>query len=83
LAPGSAIAILGKNSAHWIIADLAIWLAGHVSAPIYPGAGAATVAYVLGHSEAKLLFVGRRKRRRLAERVVPPGAGTMRRGRFP
>lgn len=58
-APKSAIAILGRNSAHWIIADLAIWMAGHVSVPIYPGAGAKTVAYVLEHSEAKLLFVGR------------------------
>lgn len=58
-APRSSIAILGKNSAHWIIADLAIWLAGHVSVPIYPGSGAGTVAYVLEHSETKLLFVGR------------------------
>jgi long-subunit acyl-CoA synthetase (AMP-forming) len=33
---GSNIGILGKNSAHWIIADLAIWLAGHVSVPLYP-----------------------------------------------
>lgn len=57
--PRSSIAILGKNSAHWIIADLAIWLAGHVSVPIYPGAGAGTVAHVLEHSETKLLFVGR------------------------
>jgi long-subunit acyl-CoA synthetase (AMP-forming) len=59
LAPKSAIAILGRNSAHWIIADLAIWMAGHVSVPIYPGASAKTVAYVLEHSETKLLFVGR------------------------
>lgn len=32
----SNIAILGKNSAHWILADLAIWAAGHVSVPLYP-----------------------------------------------
>ena len=30
----SNIAILGKNTAHWIIADLAIWMAGHVSVPL-------------------------------------------------
>jgi len=57
--PGSAIAILGKNSAHWIIADLAIWMAGHVSVPIYSTANAETVSYVLAHCEARLMFVGR------------------------
>lgn len=59
LPPKSNIAILGKNSAHWIIADLAIWLAGHVSVPIYATANAGTVSYVLEHSGARLMFVGR------------------------
>jgi len=31
----SNIAILGKNSAHWILADLAIWAAGHVGVERY------------------------------------------------
>ena len=34
--PGSRIAILSKNSAHWLLADFAIWMAGHVSVPLYP-----------------------------------------------
>jgi long-subunit acyl-CoA synthetase (AMP-forming) len=59
LAPGSSIAILGKNSAHWIIADLAIWMAGHVSVPLYPTLNAETAQYVLQHAEAKLLFLGK------------------------
>lgn len=59
LPPNSQIAILGKNSAHWIMADLAIWAAGHVSVPLYPTANAETVRYVLEHSEARLLFVGK------------------------
>ena len=29
--PGSRIAILSKNCAHWLMADFAIWMAGHVS----------------------------------------------------
>ncbi|HIE0996221.1 TPA: AMP-binding protein [Pseudomonas aeruginosa] len=57
--PGSAIAILGKNSAHWIIADLAIWLAGHISVPVYSTANAETVRYVLEHSQARLVFIGK------------------------
>ncbi len=57
--PGSSIAILGKNSAHWIIADLAIMMAGHVSVPLYPTLGAESARYILDHCEARLLFVGK------------------------
>lgn len=57
--PKSQIAILSKNCAHFIMTDLAIWMAGHVSVALYPTANAKTIAYVLEHSEAKLLFVGK------------------------
>jgi long-chain acyl-CoA synthetase len=56
---GSSIAIYGKNCAHWIMADLAIWLAGHVSVPLYPSANSATADYVLRHCDARLIFIGR------------------------
>ncbi|MDD0843467.1 AMP-binding protein [Pseudomonas sp. Gutcm_11s] len=59
LPPGSRIALLGKNSAHWVMADLAIWVAGHVSVPIYPTLDADNFGYVLEHSEAALLFIGK------------------------
>ncbi|KAA1176198.1 AMP-binding protein [Marinobacter salinexigens] len=59
LPPNSNIAILGKNSAHWILADLAIWAAGYVSVPLYPTLNGDTAAYVLEHSEAKLMFLGK------------------------
>jgi long-chain acyl-CoA synthetase len=59
LPPRSNIALLGKNSAHWIMTDLAIWMAGHVSVPLYPTLNADTAKFILGHSEAKLLFVGK------------------------
>ena len=57
--PGSRVAILGKNSAHWILADLAIQMAGFVSVPIYPTFNAEALAYILEHSEAKACFVGK------------------------
>lgn len=57
--PGSRIAILGKNSAHWILADLAILMAGHVSVPIYPTFSAESLRYILEHSEARACFVGK------------------------
>jgi len=58
-APGARIAILSKNCAHFIIAELAVWLAGYTTVAIFPTETAATVRYVLEHSEASLLFVGK------------------------
>jgi long-chain acyl-CoA synthetase len=59
LQPGDRVAILGKNSAHWLIADFAIWMAGGVSVPLYPTLAAGTVRQILEHSAARLLFVGK------------------------
>lgn len=56
---GSRIAIVSKNCAHWIMSDLAIMLSGHVSVPLYPNINAKTIQYVLEHSEAEVLFVGK------------------------
>jgi len=55
----SKFALLGKNSAHWLMADLAIWMAGHVSVPLYTTMNADTARYVLDHGDVKLLFVGK------------------------
>ena len=57
--PGARIGILAKNQAHWLIADFAIWMAGHVSVPLYPTLAEGTVRQILEHSEARLLFVGK------------------------
>ena len=51
--------ILSKNTAHWLMADFAIWMAGYVSVPLYPTLAADTIRQILEHSEAKLLFVGK------------------------
>ena len=56
---GARIAILSKNSAHFIMAELAIWLGGCTTVAIFPTETAETIGYVLGHSEASLLFVGK------------------------
>lgn len=59
LPPGSHIAIISKNCAHWIISDLAIWMAGHVSVPLYPNLTADSVRQVLEHSESVLALIGK------------------------
>lgn len=58
LEPGSRIALLSRNGAQWMLAELAIWMAGHVAVPIYPSLNEVTVAYILEHSDAKLMVLG-------------------------
>jgi len=59
LPKGSRIGLVSKNCAHWIMADLAIMISGHVSVPIYPNVSARALNYVLTHSGAEVLFVGK------------------------
>jgi long-chain acyl-CoA synthetase len=73
LPPGSCIALLSKNTAHWLMADFAIWMAGHVSVPLYPTLAAGTIRQILEHSEAKLLFVGKLDGWETMKPGVPPG----------
>ncbi len=58
-APGSKVAILSKNCAWWMMSDLAIWMAGYVSVPLYPTLAAGTVRQILTHSEARACFIGK------------------------
>ena len=57
--PGSKVAILSKNCAWLLMSDLAIWMAGYVSVPLYPTLASATVRQILTHSEARACFVGK------------------------
>jgi long-chain acyl-CoA synthetase len=56
---GSSIAIMSRNCAHWLMADFAIWMAGHVSVPLYPTLTATSVRQVLEHSESRAIFAGK------------------------
>ena len=59
LPANSNIAMISKNCAHFVIAELAIWMAGHCTVALYPTLNADTVEYILDHSESQLLFVGK------------------------
>jgi long-subunit acyl-CoA synthetase (AMP-forming) len=72
-APGARIAMLSKNCAHFILAELAIWMAGYTTVAIFPTETAETVRYVLDHSEASLLFVGKLDNWPRQEPGVPAG----------
>jgi long-chain acyl-CoA synthetase len=55
----SHIALLSKNCAHWLMSDLAIMMADHVSIPIYPTLYADSINQVLVHSESKAIIIGK------------------------
>ena len=59
LPPKSKVALMSSNCAHWVMADLAIMISGHTSVPIYPTLGTETIEYILDHSEAKAIIVGK------------------------
>ena len=59
LEPGARIALLSKNCAHFFMAELAIWMAGCTTVAIFPTETAETIGYVLEHSGASMLFVGK------------------------
>ncbi len=59
LSDQSHIALLSKNCAHWIIADLAIMMAGHISVPIYPTLNAQSIEQILTLSHASLIIIGK------------------------
>lgn len=59
LPPGSNVALFSKNCVHWILADLAIWMAGHVSVPLYPTLTPESIAAIMEHSGCKAIFVGK------------------------
>lgn len=77
LPPGSRVAIVSKNCAHWIIADLAIWMAGCVSVPLYPNLTGDSMRQVLEHSEATLAFIGKLDDWASMAPGLPPGVVTI------
>jgi long-chain acyl-CoA synthetase len=54
--PADAVAILSRNRAEWHVADVAGMSAGARTVPIYLTNSPSQVAFVAGHSEARVIF---------------------------
>jgi len=72
-ADGSRIAIHAKNCAEWMMIDVGIMLAGHISVPLYPGQPEASMRYCLEHSETLLVFMGGTDNPEALEASIPAG----------
>ncbi len=71
LEKGSRIAIISKNCAEWIISDLAIMMSGCISVPLYPTQSDESIQFVLEHSGASLVFVGKLDNPEQIQKIVP------------
>ncbi|MBM3300911.1 MAG: AMP-binding protein, partial [Deltaproteobacteria bacterium] len=54
--PGDRVAVLGDNKPEWVFCHLGTMAAGGVTCGVYPTSAPEQIAYVVGHSEAKVLF---------------------------
>jgi len=54
---GDRIAILGENRPEWLICDLAAMTIGAVTCGIYTTSAPEEVAYIVGHSETRVIFI--------------------------
>jgi long-chain acyl-CoA synthetase len=52
------IALLSRNRAHWLMADLAIIASGNVTIPMFTTLAATTADYILNFTEARVLILG-------------------------
>jgi len=68
---GDKVAIFAKNCAEWILADVAIAMAGMISVPIYPTASKNTIAYIIGQSEVRAIFIGKLDEPKIVIDAVP------------
>jgi long-chain acyl-CoA synthetase len=57
LSRGDRVAILSGTRVEWCLADIAAILGGFVTVPIYPSSLPDQAGYILGHSEARVVFV--------------------------
>ncbi|MBN1655580.1 MAG: AMP-binding protein [Deltaproteobacteria bacterium] len=55
--PGDRVAILGDNRPEWLFCHLGTMAAGAVTCGIYSTSAPEEIAYIVGHSESKILFI--------------------------
>lgn len=66
-------AILSRNRAHWVLADMAIIASGNVTVPLFTTLTPDTARYILEFSEVRTLFLGEAENWENIRSVVPDG----------
>jgi long-chain acyl-CoA synthetase len=68
---GARVAVMSRNRAHWVLADLAIIASGNVTVPIFTTLPLEGAQYVLDFSEADVLFIGESENWATVREIVP------------
>lgn len=68
---GENMVILSRNRAHWVLADLAIISSGNITVSMFTTLPESTADYILGFTEAKVMFVGETSNWEAVRRVLP------------
>jgi long-chain acyl-CoA synthetase len=73
LGAGNSMALLSKNRAHWVLADLAVIASGNISVPLFTTHTATTAQYILEFTDTKVLFLGETTNWNAVKEVMPKG----------
>ncbi len=68
---GQKMALLSRNRAHWIVADMAVIHSGNVTVPLFTTHATATAEYILDFTEIKVLFLGQTENWEGVKTVLP------------
>ncbi len=71
---GSRMALVSRNRAHWMLADLAITASGNVSVPQFTTQATETAKYVFEFTDVSVVFVGEADNWDNIKTVVPDAA---------
>ena len=74
LGAGNSMALLSKNRAHWVLADLAVIASGNISVPLFTTHTATTAQYILEFTDTKVLFLGETTNWDAVKEVMPEGS---------
>lgn len=69
---GRKAAILSRNRAHWMLADLAVMASGNVTVPIFTTQTPEIARYILDFAEIEVLFLGEAENWDKIREIVPP-----------
>ena len=70
---GERMALLSKNRAHWIMADMGIIHSGNIAVPLFTTHAQTTAEYILSFTDAKALFLGETENWHGVKAVLPEG----------
>lgn len=67
------VALLSRNRAHWMLADLATVASGNVTIPLFTTLAASTAKYILEFTEARVLILGEAENWDAVREILPDG----------